>query len=364
MKKILQLALIILTVIPDVNAQKMDREIQKIDSMLLSGYHDDEPGIAIAILKNGRNVYKKGFGLSSLQSKEKITSSTNFNIASLTKQFTAMAIQKLADSGKLLLSDTIAVFFPDMNKRVSNHVTVKQLLGHNSGIVDHYSFTDTTFLKHASNANVYAAIKSVDSLYFEPGTQFRYSNTAYCLLALIIEKISGQPFARYLQQTIFEPAGMKQTYVWEKNQAVSSQATGYVLGKDGKKFISSGPDENIFFSTEGDGGIYSSLEDYISWYRISIQFPASPVLYQFKEQPDLGYSYGWFVDAHKQPVQVYHSGSNGGFRSYCYTIPSQNYLLIILSNRSDKDVEELTIQINKMILPQYPGFTKIQALTN
>src|SRR3954463_7659644 len=135
--------------------------IAKIDSFLHNIYNDTLPGASIAVLQNNSIVFEKSYGVSNIRSKAAITRTTNFNIASLTKQFTAMAIFQLAESGKLSLDDKLSRFFPDMNKTVADAITVNNLLTHTSGIRDHYDYTNTAHLKHAHNIDVYNSIKNV-----------------------------------------------------------------------------------------------------------------------------------------------------------------------------------------------------------
>src|SRR3954470_18626248 len=140
--------------------------VAKIDSFLRGVYNDTLPGASIAVLQNNSIVFEKSYGVSNIRSKTNITSRTNFNIASLTKQFTAMAILQLAAKGKFSLDDKLSRFFPGMNKRVANAIMIRHLLTHTSGIIDHYGYANTDGLKHAHNADVYKAIKNVDSSYF------------------------------------------------------------------------------------------------------------------------------------------------------------------------------------------------------
>ena len=345
--------------------------ITKIDSFLHAVYTDTLPGASIAVLQNNRIVFEKSYGVSNTKSKSKITSNTNFNIASLTKQFTAMAILQLAADGKLSLDDKLNRFFPDMDQRVANTIMIRHLLTHTSGIIDHYAYADTHLLKHAHNADVYNAIKDVDSLYFMPGTQFRYSNTGFCLLALIIERASGMTYKSYMDHFIFKPAGMLYTTVWNENEVIAQPATGYEWDSTQNKFVTSGADEHIFFSTEGDGGIYTSIHDYIQWLQAlhegkvfskSIVDKARSIEYFIKKESRLGYGFGWFVDESSKYKKVYHSGSNGGFRTYSFNMPGQ-YSIIVFSNRADLDVEAIVQKINSLLYPDSKPFTPIEVLT-
>jgi len=346
---------------------------KKVDSLLKSVYADDLPGASIAIVQHGKVIFKNSYGAREINSKEKISSSTNFNIASLTKQFTAMAILQLAEKNKLSLSDKLSRFFPEMNPKVADVITIKQLLTHSSGIPDHYDYTNTKNLRHAHDRDVFHAIKNADSTYFKPGSKFRYSNTAFCLLALIIEKTSGLPYAEYLQKNIFFPAGMKHSTVWNENTSIFQPAAGYEFDKTENKFRKSQAEENMFFSTEGDGGIYTSVDEYLKWFNAlqsgkvfskKITDEARSIEFAIDENKKLGYGYGWFIDSNDVSKKVYHSGSNGGFRSFSFTIPTQNILIVIFSNRADIDLEALVLKITHLLMPADKSFTKIEKLTS
>ena len=153
-------------------------------------------------------------------------------------------------------------------------IRISQLLNHSSGIPDHYGFTDTSKVKHATDKDVLAALQMADSLIFIPGTHYRYSNTAYCLLGMLIEKLSGISYATYLQQKIFGPLGIQDATVFQIDQPISNRVIGYELSTDGK-FIQSDAEESIFFSTEADGGIYISMNNYMKWCRAlnPVNFP-------------------------------------------------------------------------------------------
>lgn len=346
---------------------------KKVDSLLKSVYADDLPGASVAIVHDGKVIFKSSYGVTQINSSEKISSSTNFNIASLTKQFTAMAILQLAEKNKLSLSDKLSRFFPEMNPKLADTITIKQLLTHSSGIPDHYGYTHTKDLHHVHDSDVLDAIKNADSTDFIPGSRFRYSNTAFCLLALVIEKTSGLPYAAYLQKNIFLPAGMKHSTVWNEYAPVFHPASGYEYDTTENKFRKSQGEENIFFSTEGDGGIYTSVDDYLKWFNAlqsgkvfskNITDEARSIQFAIDENKKLGYGYGWFIDSSDLSKKVYHSGSNGGFRSFSFTIPTQNTLIVIFSNRADIDLEALVLKITHLLIPADKPFTKIENLTS
>ncbi len=333
---------------------------RQIDSLLETIYKTDAPGISISIIKEGKQIFNDGYGIANLQTKTSLDSKTSFNIGSLTKQFTAFSILQLVESKKLSLDDHISKFFPTLNKKVAEAITVKELLTHSSGIIDHYELTETKNLKHAHISDVLNAIQNADSTYFIPGSHFRYSNTAYCLLSLIIEKITGMTYAQYLRKSIFMPLGMKQTVVWNEKEDIKNEASGYEFDSATSSFKNSGANENIFFSTEGDGGIYTTVDDYLKWFAAlqsgkifpeEMIHPARSPQFPIDNENHLSYGYGWFVDDSSVPVKVYHSGSNGGFRAYCFSIPEKNFLIVIFSNRDDVDLEKLIKKIYTIISP-------------
>ena len=346
---------------------------KKIDSLLKTIYKDSLPGISIGILYQGQSIFNKGYGVNNMQTKHKLDASSNFNICSLTKQFTAVAIFQLKEKKLLSFNDKISRFFPDMNKKVADVITVQELLTHTSGLIDHYDHTNTINMHHAHDSDVYNAIKNLDSTYFIPGTKFRYSNTAYCLLALMIEKLSGLSYNDYMVQNIFKPAGMNNTIVWNENAAISNQVTGYSYDSSTSSFIKSGADEHMFFSTEGDGGIYTSAYDYEQWFMAlqngklcskDLINKARSIQHLIDTAHTTGYGYGWFVDEHQPVKKVYHSGDNGGFKTYSFTIPSENFMIVIFSNRDDINIENIVQQIVKLLLPAYQTFTPVEVLTS
>lgn len=370
MKPIMLAALLFLT-FTGTRAQHSVAAAQ-VDSLLGSVYKEGLPGASVIIFQDGKTIFRQSYGVANIDTRQALTETSSFNICSLTKQFTALAILQLEESHKLSLDDKLSRFFPEMNSKVADAVTIQQLLTHSSGMIDHYSYTNTAGMQHAYNSDVYNAIKNIDSTYFTPGTQFRYSNTAYCLLALIIEKLSGISYNEYMQQRIFKLAGMMNTVIWNENGNIKNEVTGYAWDSAGRSFKVAGPGESIFFSTEGDGGVYTSISDYLQWFKAlqtgkvfsqQIVEKARQMQLVINKEKRTGYGYGWFVDEKEAALKAYHSGSNGGFRTYSFTVPDKNIVLVIFSNRDDIDLETL---VQKLVLLQWPGlkpFTRIEQLT-
>jgi D-alanyl-D-alanine carboxypeptidase len=345
--------------------------LQQVDALMQSHFKTNEPGAGICIVQQGKVIFKQGYGVTSLEHPATLSSTTNFNIASLTKQFTAVAILQLADKNRLSLSDPVSKYFPELNAVTSNRVSIFHLLTHSSGLQDHYNYTDTKNMQHANDHDVLKAVTKTDSLYFTPGSSYRYSNTAFCLLALIIEKVSGLPYAEYIKQNIFTPLGMTHSSVLDTTQPLYNAATGYQWDSAKNSFMQSDANENIFFSTQGDGGIYTSLDDYLKWFTAlqkgTVLSPAlikqaRSIQHIIDPANQLGYGFGWFVGAKEQPAVVYHTGSNGGFRSIVVTIPTDNYALVIFCNRTGVDLEKLAKEINKILRITNKSLQRIESL--
>ena len=328
----------------------------RIDSLMSSFYQPSLPGAVIAVTQYQKTIFKKSYGVADLISGKPLTLNDNFNIGSLTKQFTSFALLELYNQGKLSLYDTLGKFFK--LKPALASIPISRLMDHSSGIPDHYGFTDTNRVKHATDADVLEAVQLADSLYFISGTRYRYSNTAYCLLGLLIEKLSGISYPDFLEKWIFKPLDIQDARIFQMSQTVKRRVTGYDLVEKGK-FKKADAGESVFFSTEADGGLYISMNNYLKWCRAveSGWFSITPMIKMAWQKhtiidtlEKLWYGYGWFIRQKEgTPKVVYHTGSNGGFRSVVFMIPSQDYCITIFSNRSDIDLEALVSRIHNLL---------------
>jgi CubicO group peptidase (beta-lactamase class C family) len=238
-----------------------------LDSLLKQVFQPDQAGGALLVMQQDKIIYNNAIGIRASDSKKPLNSRSNFRMASVSKQFTAAAILLLEKQGKLSLNDHIIKFFPDFTS-VGKTITIQHLLTHSSGIWDYESELPDTLQTPLSDTDVMNLIKNINHTYFPPGTAFRYSNSAYCLLALIVEKVSGQSFAIFLKEQIFAPLGMKQTIVYEFNTPIKNRAYGYARD-DQQQLIPS--DQSLTSATKGDGGVYTSLHDYQKWHQALLQ---------------------------------------------------------------------------------------------
>jgi CubicO group peptidase (beta-lactamase class C family) len=213
---------------------------QQIEQVFRPLLEPASPGLSVIVLKNGKTVFEESNGLANLDTKAPITSATDFRLASFTKQFTATCIMLLEHDGKLSYDATLTKIFPDF-PAYGSAITVRMLLTHTSGLKDYEDIYSAQFpgiddrkIPQIKDAQILAMMKQQTSTDFPPGSQWRYSNTGYAMLAMIVEKVSGKEFGTFLHDRIFTPLGMKNTFAYEKGKnEVPNRAFGYT-NKDGR----------------------------------------------------------------------------------------------------------------------------------
>ena len=329
-----------------------------------------DPGCAVLVIKNGERVYRKGYGVAELRTLRKIGTATNFRLASLTKQFTAMSIMLLVHDGKLRYEDHLTDVFPDF-PAYGKSITIRQVLNHASGLIDYedimakkYAGIPDAKIPQIHDAEVLALLKKETTTRFPPGTQWAYSNSGYVLLARVVEKRSGMPFGDFLHDRIFAPLEMTGTVAYEKGKnEVSHRAYGYTLA--GKKWRQT--DQSSTSATLGDGGVYTSLTDLEKWNRAldehtllsakEMQPALNPGAARNGaplQQPDGSlaplYGFGWFLDPYKGHRLYSHYGETVGFRNAIKRFPDDHLTVIVLSNRAEVDAPALAEKVAVLYL--------------
>ncbi len=333
----------------------MAQNIPAIDELLIKYNGKNTPGAALMIIINGKPVLQKTYGIADLENNIPILPATNFRLASVTKQFTATGILQLVDEGQLNLQHTLTQLFPGFPD-YGNNITIKHLLNHTSGLPDYENYVaDTALNPPIKDQSVLDILMKTDTGYFEPGTKFQYSNSAYALLALIIEKYSGVSFAQYLKQNIFDPMKMENTVAHEKGiSTVGNRAYGYSLENDHWIF----KDQSSTSAVLGDGGIYSSIEDLYKWDQLlyTEKILSGHLLKQAHSYNTLNngdtipYGFGWHLKKNEKNEQVvYHTGSTTSFRNIFYRIPEKQFSLILLTNRNRPQEEDMVGLAEKII---------------
>jgi CubicO group peptidase (beta-lactamase class C family) len=295
-----------------------------------------QPGFALSIEKNGKTLYQNAVGIADTRTNTPIDPQTNFRMASVTKQFTAMGILLLEKDGALSVDDPLSRWLPELPKGVGHHVHIRHLLTHSSGILDYESLIPPDQSGQLLDADVLKLLAPYDSTYFPPGSRFRYSNSGFCLLALIIERASRQSYARYLQQHIFLPLHMDSSAVYEAEKYIPLRAMGYSRDSMGNLIPS---DQSMTSATKGDGGVYTSLSDYTKWINALrqnrlIDLPAALHRLRFPIATAKYYAAGWFINTSDPPL-LFHSGSTCGFNNYVIRIPRDSWNIVCFSNMAD-----------------------------
>ena len=307
---------------------------KKLDSVLSAATQPGEPGIALSVERNGKIRYKRGFGLDNLNGKE-LSASTNFRMASVSKQFTAMCILLLEKDGKVSFDDPISRFFSEIPASVGNKVLLRHLLTHSSGVIDYEKIMDDSKTTQLLDADVLSLLSTQDTTYFTPGSKFRYSNSAYALLALITERVSGQTFPQFIKDRIFNPLKMKYSLIYEASTPITNRAIGFARDKNKQLYAN---DQSSTSAVEGDGGVYTSLNEYRKWTHalwkgtlVNLSDVMKRLNFPIKEVTGSFYGPGWFYFDKDQP-SLFHSGSTCGFSTFSINIPGQKTSIVYYSN--------------------------------
>jgi len=312
------------------------------------------PGVAVLVRQSGRTVFERGYGVRDLRTFARIDARTDFRLASFTKQFTAMAIMLLVHDGKLRYDQRLTELFPDF-PAYGQAITIHHLLTHASGLPDYEELMtgDTWTPAHQiQDDEVLALLKQQKAGKFAPGTSWSYSNSGYVVLGLIVAKVSGEPYGQFLHKRIFQPLRMSHSVVYVKGKnSIPNRAYGHT--KQGDHFVET--DQSSTSATQGDGGIYSNLEDLAKWDRglethallsESEMLPAlTPVRLNDGSQPKaVSYGFGWFLDPFDGRPRMWHTGSTMGFRTVIERFTKDRLTIVVLCNRTDLDPEKLALQ--------------------
>jgi CubicO group peptidase (beta-lactamase class C family) len=330
-----------------------------------------EPGVAVLVRLNGRTMFERGYGSRDLRSGAPVDAHTNFRLASFTKQFTAMAVMLLVHDGKLRLDERLTDVFPEF-PAYGRAIAIRDLLNHTSGLVAYEDLMDKTYagkpweeIPQISDAGVLELMERQTATKFVPGTTWEYSNSGYCVLAMVVEKASGMPFAEFLRRRIFMPLGMGNTVVYEpgKNQ-IKLRAYGYT--RDAGRWLET--DQSPTSATLGDGGIYSSLDDLSKWDAAlrrhtllgeaemrpaltPVALPGDPS--RLPTGPDnqpVKYGFGWFLNPYCGHQRMWHEGESIGFRTAIERFPADGLTIIVLANRSDLVPTALALKVAALYL--------------
>ena len=309
-------------------------------------YSGDVPGASVLVVHNGEIAFCKSYGMANLEEKIAATPDTNYRLASVTKQFTAASILLLG----IPLDDPITKYLPSL-PAYAKAITVKHLLTHTSGLLAYEDLIPPGATRQVKDADVLDLLSKESTTYFPPGTQYRYSNTGYAFLALIVERVSGQRFADFLRTHIFQPAGMKNSVALDEGLSTAARRAYGYSHDDGTWRRT---DQSLTSAVLGDGGIYTSIDDLVHWiaWLDAGKFDRALVTQTRTDDPGVEYGFGWRISVHDRRRYVWHSGETIGFRNAIVRFPEEHLAVVVLTNRNEGEPHQTALRIADMFLGQ------------
>jgi CubicO group peptidase (beta-lactamase class C family) len=355
-----------------VHAQGPPRQdtIARVDS-IFTRFTRTTPGCAVGVSRHGRTVLAKAYGMANLEYDVPLTTESIIEAGSVAKQFTAAAILLLAQQGKLSVDDPVRKHIPELPD-YGVRLTIRHMLNHTSGLRDWGTVATVEGWPRGSRVHTHAHVLDIvgrqRSLNFTPGSEYLYSNTGYNLLAIIVQRVSGRPFADFTRTEIFEPLGMARTS-WRDDytRIVKGRATAYSPAREG--FRLDMPFENV----HGNGGLLTTVEDLLRW---NANFDAAhvggPALLREQVRPgrltsgrEIEYAAGLRVARYRGIPEVSHSGSTAGYRAFLARYPDQGLAVAVLCNHAGAGAVGLGHRVADIFLgppPSQPPPPKTVAL--
>jgi len=363
MKKIV--LLISITFISNITfGQKTQKK--QLDSLFTSLFNKKMFNGNVLIADKGEILFQKSFGLANEQTKRELNNETIFELASVSKQFTAMGIVLLEKQGKLKYDDYISKYIPELS--FYGNISIRNLLNHTGGLADYMELFEkkwnkTKFANNKDIINEFAKYKP--AVVFQPGEKYEYSNTGYALLGLIIERMSKKSFGQFLSENIFQPLGMKNTFVYRSRfepKEIKNYAHGYVNDSLGNKVLldSFGKEFYTYYldGIVGDGMVNSTTEDLLKWDRAlygdklanendkQLLFSKAKT----KDEKEANYGFGWFIlNSEKYGKIVNHSGGWAGYITFIERHLDNDKTIIILQNNSTELTSIPTTEVRKIL---------------
>ena len=354
MKKRLIISVLILLITSRALVQSYASTEDSLKSTQLSSYIDkydvkNKFRGTVLVAKNGNILLNKGYGLADYSKKVANQSTTVFETASLTKQFTATAIMMLQESNLLNVKDTLNKYIPDYPN--GSKITLNNLLTQTSGIVD-YNPESLENNKSAFNPNEIIALFKNKPLEFKTGTEYKYSGSNYILLGYIIQKVSGMTYEEYIDKNIIKPLKLNSTGFLENKDVIKNKASGYHVDTKNGKLENVLDTESLFEYSAG--GIYSTVGDLYTWQNalfggklISLSSVSKMMIPYFNTY---GYGYGLIISKNADGDKlVGHDGSLPGYSTYIEKNMDKQSIIIILSNKDDYNVADMNLGLSKIV---------------
>src|SRR5580704_10141008 len=342
--------------VPETRAAQ-DRSAAAVDEVFADLTKAGSPGCAVAVYRNGKVSYSKGYGLANLEEGVAITPQSVFDIGSTSKQFTATSILLLEKQGKLSVTDDVRKYIPELPD-YGHKITILHLLNHTSGLRDYLTLMElagTNTDSVTTDEDALALIARQKALNFVPGSDYLYSNTGFFLLSVIVKRVSGKTLREFAAENIFGPLGMAHTQYRDDHTAlIANRALAY---EPKEKKDGYGLDVSYFEQT-GDGAVHTSVEDLLKWDEnfYSGQIGGKEFLAEIQEQGKLNsgkvldYAKGLVITNYRGLRRVSHGGSWGGYRAQLMRFPEQHFSVACLCNVGNADPSKRTIEVADIYL--------------
>jgi CubicO group peptidase (beta-lactamase class C family) len=332
---------------------------ERVDKIFEKWNRTDSPGCALSVMRDGRIIYKHGYGMADLDHNVTITPSTVFHVASMSKQFTAASILMLGQQGKLSLDDDVRKYIPEVPD-FGSLITIRHLIYHTSGLRDQWDLLDLAGWRYSldliTDDDVMSVLMTQKDLNFKPGEKHVYCNTGYTLMAIIVKRVSGMSFREFTSKNIFEPLGMTSTFFRDDHaEIVKNNAYGYESEKGKPPHLGL-----TNFDTAGATSLHTTVEDLALWdenfYHPRVGGPSFPehMLQRGKlnNGETLDYAFGLVVGKYKGAPTVDHGGADAGYRSDMTRFPGQHFSVAVLCNYSETSPSTLTRSVADLYLAQ------------
>jgi CubicO group peptidase (beta-lactamase class C family) len=341
--------------IPLLALPAADETTAKVDKLFAAWDKPTTPGAALAVIRDGRIVYERGYGMAKLEDGLAMTPDKVFDIGSVSKQFTAACVALLVREGKVGLDDDIRKHLPEM-PAYEKPITVRHLIHHTSGLRDYNTLLSLAGFRPESDAptveEAYEIICRQKKLNYAPGEEYSYTNSGYFLLSRIVERASGKSLNEFAQERLFKPLGMAKTlYQDDHTQIIKDRATGY--GWDAGRYVLSMSNWDM----TGDGNVYTTVRDLARWdqafYTDALGKGLTDMLQTtgaLANGEKIDYAWGLVVSDYKGLKVVEHGGSWVGFRASIVRFPEQRFSVVVLANLETIDPTGLAFKVADIYL--------------
>lgn len=335
-----------------------DEKTDQVDAIFALWDKSDSPGCSLAIIQDGKIIYKRGYGMANLELDVPISPQSVFYIGSVSKQFVSASIGLLAVQGKLNLDDNIRKYIPEI-REYETPITVRHLIHHTSGVRDYLTLIGIAGVDFGTyhEQDVLDLIARQKELNFKPGEEHLYSNSGYFLLSVIVHRACGKTLREFADEFIFKPLGMYNSRFHDDYmQLIKNRATGYYPGRKGqyRNFIST-------FDNVGSGGLFTSIEDLLLWdQNFYTREVGGKELYDLMHTKgklnsgiELDYAFGIDLGNYKGLKTEEHGGALGGYKSALTRFPEHNFSVVILSNLSSVNPSSLAYRVADVYLADF-----------